>query len=187
LLGCELPGTKVLVEPVQVLFPVLGLVAGLLGKRSPVLQEPVNARVIQNPTDRLLELFERTEGDGVAGLRLSIGEPGPDQGQEGGEDLLPVLLGEPDEVGVMELVVVAQMRVRSLRTEVDPANAALEGPLHAGGVSPRDPGWLVRNLDRVVAAKDPVGPGSSGQGSCKLLALDVVSLIEQEEVSATLE
>src|SRR5690606_24493717 len=36
LLGCELPGTKVLVEPVQVLFPVLGLVAGLLGKRGPV-------------------------------------------------------------------------------------------------------------------------------------------------------
>src|SRR5690606_23050721 len=126
LLGCELPGTEVLVEPVQVLFPVLGLVAGLLGKRSPVLQEPVNARVIQNPTDRLLELFERTEGDGVAGLRLSIGEPGPDQGQEGGEDLLPVLLGEPDEVGVVELVVVAQVRVRSLRTEVDRVNAALK-------------------------------------------------------------
>src|SRR5690606_18153570 len=101
--------------------------------------------------------------------------------------LLPVLLGEPDEVGVMELVVVAQMRVRSLRTEVDRVNAALKVALHADVVTQRDPGRLVRNLDRVVAAEDPVGPGSSGQGSCKLLALDVVSLIEQEEVSATLE
>src|SRR5690606_31470516 len=78
LLGCELPGTKVLVEPVQVRWPVPGRIVRLLGKRSPVLQGRENARVIQNATVRLLELFERTGGDAVAGLRLAIGEPGPD-------------------------------------------------------------------------------------------------------------
>ncbi len=170
-------------EPLDVRAPVLTRGVHRPAATAQTLQEPGHPGVQEDPADDLLPPLEGAHP--VLAERPTSGVPGPDQRQDCGDQLGPVLVGPGLDVGVAEGGGGPVLRVLLRRHDPDVVVAPGTVRLDLDVVTSTDEGRPVWQVDDLRDPQHPVRPRRCGEQLGHRRSADLVCLVpgHQSETS----